>query len=248
MTKASRQTAVVTGASGLIGSAVCEQLASAGVDVIAIDVTPTDIVTPGVEFVQADVASMDAVRAAVETIRKSRRCVDWLVHAAALTGSSSPVDLSGPVSTVDLHVWQRTLDVNLTGSLICVQLLLPLLKQSTDGRVILVGSIQGLVPTFESGSYAVSKAAMVGLTRQLAAEMAKDAITVNLVCPGTTIQRRSDARPGWPNPMGRFGGADELSRAIAGLLLHGSAFMTGAIIPVDGGEHLRPRNSPTRPN
>jgi 3-oxoacyl-[acyl-carrier protein] reductase len=246
----SRKVAIVTGASGLIGSSICAELLAHGAAVVGLDVAESQV--PGVDMIRLDVSDPQAVRLAAHDVRGKYGVVDWLVHAAALTGRTPDYDLEGDLRSITAQVWNDILRVNLTSALVCVQQFVPLMSGSPRGKIILIGSIQGLVPTHGSGGYAVAKSALVGMTRQLAAEFAADGITVNMVAPGPIVEPSEASRAAQtsgrgPTPMGRFGEPSDISSPVCNLLREPYTYLTGAIIPLDGGEHLRPRNQPALP-
>jgi NAD(P)-dependent dehydrogenase (short-subunit alcohol dehydrogenase family) len=247
MVKTESPVAIVTGAGGLLGSAICERLRVAGALVVAIDIVPT--AAPGTASFEVDVCDEAGLaRTALEVEARYGRA-DWLVHTAAVTGRTGKLTESVPLMDVNLSVWDKVLRVNLTGALLCVRAFLKLLQQASSGRVIFFGSLQGSVPTIGSGAYAVSKAALGGLTRQLAAELAPDGIRVNIVSPGLILPPEDTTAAGndgqmSTTPLGRFGSPIEVAEIVANLLGSGFGHVTGAEIPVDGGEHLRPRSSP----
>lgn len=247
MSAASGQISVVTGAAGLIGRQICVELARHGSRVIAIDATET--VIDDVDVIQASVSDTEALAAAAARVATAHGRVDSLVHAAALTARTPGRGVSGELARFDLDAWRALLEVNLTGALVCVQQFLPMLLRSRAPRVLLVGSIQGLVPTLGTGAYGVSKAALTALTRQLAAELAKDGVTVNMVAPGPIVAEAAETGDGAhrPTPLGRYGTPDEMARAVVSVLDEPFGFMTGVVIPLDGGEHLRPRHRPPLP-
>lgn len=245
MGSAGGQVTVVTGAAGLLGGQICRELAGQDAQVIAVDAAAA--VIQGVQVVQADVSDARSIAAVAAGIAADHGRVDRLVHAAALTGRTPGAGVSGELAGFDIGSWRALIDVNLTGALICVQQFLGLLRRSSAPRVLLLGSIQGLVPTLGTGAYGVSKAALTALTRQLAAELAADAITVNMIAPGPIIaDTAGDHSPSEdpPTPLRRYGSPHEVARAVAALLGGSFQFMTGAVIPLDGGEHLRPRRRP----
>lgn len=247
MAKVEQVVAVVTGAGGLLGSAICKQLCSLGARVVAIDRVPivsSDMTTFGV-----DVCDEDAMARTASEVATCFGRVDWLVHTAAMTGRSGGLLESVSLMDVDLAVWDKVLRVNVTGALMAVRAFAKLLRDAGSGRVILFGSVQGSVPTIGSGAYAVSKTALAGLTRQLAAELAPDGIRVNIVSPGLVLSPEDSTEAGndgreSASPLGRFGSPVEVAEIVTSLLGNGFRHVTGAELPVDGGEHLRPRSSP----
>lgn len=244
---------VVTGVAGLIGRQIAEVLSEDGVDVIGVDVTApqSGMSTHRARTMKVDITDEQAVRAAAKAIRDEYGAIEALVHAAAVTGRSPSLQRHS-LRSVDLDLWRRVLEVNVTGALLCAREFGALLRPGPRAQILLVGSIQGLVPTMGASAYAVSKAALVGLVRQLAAEFAADGVRVNLVSPGPVADDRELARlraegvDDSPTPMGRFGGPREIAESIVEMTIGSFSLLTGAVVPIDGGEHLRPRTGPRR--
>lgn len=240
--------AIVTGAAGLIGSAVCEVLSSAGSEVVAIDAKPTEVAN--VVSVVADVCDRAGLDGVARDIDARYGYADYLIHAAALTGRSPLLPLDVTLTDIDLEAWDRVLRVNLTAALACVQSFIGLLRRSDSARILFFGSIQGAVPTLGSGAYSVSKTGLIGLTRQLAAELAVEGIRVNMISPGPVANRPTRAQgPGLPEthrltPLGRRASPMEVAGAVHHLMSDAFDYMTGMDVHLDGGEHLRPRYSP----
>lgn len=240
---------VVTGVAGLIGGRIADVLTERGIEVVGVDVVALQ--DGWSRTVQVDLTDEAAVRRAAGTVRAEYGGIDAVVHAAAVTGRSASLG-THTLRTVDIDLWRRVLDVNLTGALVCAREFGALLRPGRSGQILVLGSVQGLVPTLGSSAYAVSKAALTGLVRQLAAELAADGIRVNLVAPGPVAddeelrRLRAAGVDDAPTPLGRFDGPREMAEAISDLVTGSFHYMTGAVIPIDGGDHLRPRSGPPR--
>jgi NAD(P)-dependent dehydrogenase (short-subunit alcohol dehydrogenase family) len=152
---------------------------------------------------------------------------------------------------LDLHTWCRILNVNLTGAFLGAKYCLPLLRES-HGSIVNVASGAALVGARRGPAYAASKGGLVALTRQLAIDYAADGVRVNAVCPGVVdtplihhlIEGEADpaaelARMAAAQPLGRLGSPQEIAAAIYFLASPEASFMTGAIVPVDGGYTAR---------
>lgn len=240
---------VVAGATGLIGTEICKALGERGARVVGLDITGEEM--PGMTLILTDGADQEAVLRAAGQVESMYGRVDWLVHAAALTGRSPGPKTNGDLRTLDIALWNGIVRANLTSALVCVQRFAALMTRSADARILFIGSIQGIVPTLDSGGYAVTKAALTGLMRQFAAEMAPDGITVNMLSPGpiadsAEIERLAASVDQGPTPMVRFGSPEEVASAVCTLMWEPLRYMTGVVIPLDGGEHLRPRHGPKR--
>lgn len=236
--------AVVTGATGLIGREVVRAFGARGWHVEALDAQPLrdeDHEREGVRVRHHEVDISDPA-ALAEVAASMPNEVECLVHAAALT-SRGDLRLDGALIDIDWSTWTRMVDINVNGALAVVRACIDRLRQAAPSRIVLVGSIQGLVPTTPTGAYGVTKAALGGLCRQLAAEVAADGITVNMVAPGVTT---SEEQTGSANPLARTASAAEMAAVIVEIATGSFGFMTGATIPCDGGEHLRPRHLPSK--
>jgi 3-oxoacyl-[acyl-carrier protein] reductase len=141
--------------------------------------------------------------------------------------------------------WDDVLSVNLTGAFKTVRAALPALRRSDCGRVVFVSSINGLRGSFGQANYAAAKAGLVGLARSLAQELARDAVTVNVVAPGfidtdmtralpQAVRERAVAR----TPLGRTGSPEEVGALVRFLCSDTAGFVTGAVVPIDGGQLL----------
>ncbi len=232
-----RRTALVTGAGRGIGRAVVDALAGeawvAGVDVAF----PEGAGAAGLAL-EADVADCAGVQGAIERLLAERGGLDCVVCAAGIVRDR----VSWKMSEAD---WDDVLAVNLTGAFHVARAAAPALRESGRGRLVFISSINGLRGSFGQANYAAAKAGLVGLARSLALELARDGVTVNVVAPGfidTAMTRALPegvrARALARTPLGRSGAASEVAAVVRFLCSEAAAFVTGAVLPVDGGQLL----------
>jgi len=234
--------ALVTGAAKRIGRSVALRLAAEGADVIvnyrgsqaeANDVAG-QIAAMGSRFiaVQADVSKKSDVTAMFARVEKELGRLDILVNNAGMFFSAQFEELTE-------EQWDRIMDVNLKSQFLCSQAAAPLLRRSSQGRIINLASLGGLLAWPAYTHYCVSKAGVIMLTRCLARALAPE-ITVNAVAPGT-ISFPGDAPELAEDyirraPLKRTGTAKDIEDAV--LFLIQSPFITGQVIVVDGGRAL----------
>ncbi len=227
----------MTGGGRGIGRATVEALA-ADAWVAAVDVAFPQPAGPADLELVADVRDPAAVGAAVERVAKGRGGLDWLVCCAGIIRDR----VSWKMSDAD---WSEVLAVNLTGAFHAARAAAPYLRRSSSGRVVLVSSINGVRGNFGQANYAASKAGLIGLARTLALELARDRVTVNVVAPGfiatdltrdlpETVHERAVQR----TPLARIGRPAEVAAAIRFLCSEAAGFITGVVLPVDGGQLL----------
>lgn len=200
--------------------------------------------------VDADVADADDVTAMVERVRSELGRLDVLVNNAALASDAGVA----PILDMDDDVWFRSVDVNLNGLyLVCRHAGRLIREGGQGGSIINISSMAGRQGLPNYGAYCATKFAMVGLTQQLALELARDRIRVNCVAPGSndtdmmrgTFARtaeRFDLDPDAPRrgaisriPMGRQGQVEEQAAAVAFLASDDASYITGQTLNVDGG-------------
>lgn len=249
--------AVVTGGSRGIGAAVAESLAREGAaltlmgrDVAALAARAAELTLRHAVRalpVACDVADgEEAVARAFDAARTELGDVHILVANA---GEST----SARIAETTAATWDRMLAVNLTGAFLCVQQVLPTMRAARDGRIVLVASTAALKGYPRTAAYAASKAGLLGLARALAAETARDGVTVNAVCPGyteTDMVRRAidnlvaggrapdEARRALErlNPRGTLVQPAEVAATVAWLCSPEASAITGQSIVVAAGE------------
>ena len=223
-----RRVAIVTGGASGIGRAAAAGLDAAGTAVAVFDRDGDDPV---------DVSDRAAVEAAVAGVRERLGPVDIVVCAA---GVAAPARIDDPGYAA---AWDRALGVNLAGTLHVVQACVEDLVASDAGRIVTIASTEALGSARGDGPYAVSKHAVVGLTRSLAVDLGRRGVTANCVCPGATRtgmtaplpEEAKDAYGRRNIPLGRYGSPEEVAYMIVALTAPEASFVNGAVIPVDGG-------------
>ena len=239
------QTALVTGASRGIGRAVALELARRGWNVCVNYLEHRDAALEVVSQIEregrhaiavgADVSDREAVEAMVRDARGGLGPISLLVNNAGI----SP---HGLFQDTGDDLWDRTLAVNLTGARNAIFAVLPQMLSAKRGCIVNISSIWGLRGASCEVAYACSKAAIIGLTRSLALELAPSGIRVNCVAPGcidTDMVKvlGSETREMLvaETPLGRLGTPEDIAHAVAFFAEEGSAFLTGQVLTADGG-------------
>lgn len=240
--------AIVTGSSRGIGQAIAEEFADHGAKVVITSRKLDDCqtVADGINAKHPDAAiavtsslsSKDSLQALVDEARKAFGKVDVLVCNAA----SNPH--YGPMGTITDEMFRNTLDHNIIAQHWLIQMVAPEMRARKSGSIILISSVGGLRGAVNLGVYAITKAADIQMTRNLAREFGSDNVRVNAIAPG--LVKTDFARALWENPevlkastasacLGRIGEPHEIAGAAVFLASEASSFMTGQIISLDGG-------------
>ncbi len=239
---------LVTGGTQGIGAATVRLLAQHGYHVLfsGRDRTLADELTkefPNTTFLEADLSDASGITALAEqAIAASEGCLAGLVNNAGVTARSSFGDINA-------ELYEKVMSVNLRAPTLLTALCLDALKRG-EGSVVMVSSIAGKAGEEGLALYTASKAALLGLTKALALELAP-AVRVNAVCPGqieTKMMERTLAISGRRSllesriPMARLGTPDDVAQAIAWLVSPLSSFVNGDTITIDGGETAGQKN------
>jgi 3-oxoacyl-[acyl-carrier protein] reductase len=245
MTGNLRRVAVVSGAAAGIGAAIARRLSAAGMETVVADIREEQAKEVAKEIRQTggragamavDVSSENSISEFFDRLRDEFGRCDVLVNNAGIIKLTSLMELS-------CDAWSSTMAVNLTGPLLMAQRAVPLMILNKWGRIVNLASISGLRASIGRTAYGTSKTAIIGLTRQMAIELAMSNITVNAVAPGPVetgmtagahSQRAASAYHAMV-PMRRYGTPEEIASAVNFLCSEEAAYITGHTLPVDGG-------------
>jgi NAD(P)-dependent dehydrogenase (short-subunit alcohol dehydrogenase family) len=246
--------ALVTGGAQGLGRAIAERLGGAGMrlilaDIDAVQLEATATALSGrfdVQAVVVDVADEASVAACFAAVEERHGRLDVLVNNAGVIGL---VDGKRPlVEDMPLALWQRTLDVNLTGAFLACRGAVPLMKRGGWGRIVNISSRAGRTRTgVGHANYAATKAGLIGFSRVLAGEVGRHGITVNCVAPSRiptamtlTLVDSASAfeRNIAETAVGRLGTPLDVADAVAYLASDAASFLTGIVIDVNGGSFM----------
>jgi 2-keto-3-deoxy-L-fuconate dehydrogenase len=233
------KTAVVTAAASGIGRASAEAFARAGARVLAVDINPDAVLTvPGCEGCVLDVRDADAIAA----FAARAGTIDVLFNCAGTVPKGTVLD-------VDLATWNAAFDLNVSSMYHMIRAFLPGMLAARAGSIINMSSVAGSITgVADRCAYGVTKAAVIGLTKSVAADFVAQGIRCNAICPGTvdtpSLQARLHAYGDYEKtrrefearqPMGRLGKPEEIAALALHLASDESGFTTGQIHIIDGG-------------
>jgi len=237
-------TAIVTGGASGIGLAVAQRILSEGGAQVTIwDVDPSKLAAAAANLGAAarvkriDITSPAEVEGAAQDAMSAMGQIDILVCSAGVSDR-------GDVPVIDYAVeeWKRVFDVNVNGLFYCNRYVARFMKERGYGRIVNIASIAGKEGNPNASGYSASKAAVIGLTKSLGKELAKNGVTVNVVTPATIetpiLRQVSAAHIAYMRskiPMERFGTVDEAAALICWLASRECSFSTGAVFDLSGG-------------
>jgi NAD(P)-dependent dehydrogenase (short-subunit alcohol dehydrogenase family) len=241
--------AIVTGGASGLGEAITSRLSADGYRVVVADIdepraqqVADNLVAVGraCDAMTVDVTSEGEVAACVDAVVERHGQLDAIVCSAAVETRASVVDCTD-------DEWQRVLDVNVKGPFLCMKHAIPQIAANGGGSVVLLSSVLGVIGSPGYTAYCASKGALNNLAKQAAIEHAPEQVRVNVVAPSATdvglfarVAAETDDPAGMMamvarnTPMQRLGRAEEVAATVAFLCSPGAAFLSGAIIPLDG--------------
>ena len=241
MFQLSGKTALITGASGGIGSAIAKNLSQQGAHVVLhgtragrLEELASEIGS-NVSVVTANLSDRAAVGSLVAEAAKATGAIDILVNNAGITRDNLFMRMKD-------EEWDDVLEVNLTSSMLLCRSAIRAMMKARWGRIISISSIVGVTGNPGQTNYAASKAGMIGFSKSLAAEVASRGITVNIAAPGFIETPMTDELADEQKqkllanvPAGRLGSSQEVAAAVSFLASEEAAYMTGSTLHVNGG-------------
>jgi 3-oxoacyl-[acyl-carrier protein] reductase len=229
--------AIVTGASRGIGREIALRLAEAGAKVAAVARTaaPSDLGTAAALALQADIASEADVNRVVETVQKELGGIHIVVNNAGITDDQLLIRMSA-------ESFRKVVDTNLTGTFLLTKAAARPMMRAREGRIVNVSSVIGIRGNAGQANYAASKAGIIGFTKSVARELSTRGVTANVVAPGfietdmtAKLSEEVKTQALASVPLGSIGKARDVADAVLFLASPLAAYITGAVLTVDGG-------------
>jgi NAD(P)-dependent dehydrogenase (short-subunit alcohol dehydrogenase family) len=234
--------AIVTGAAAGLGLAMVNRLVASGARVQLWDrdqaalARVVDEIGSAAGAMAVDIAEPAAVAAGVEQAIQCMGGIDLLVNNAGISGPNT-VTWEYPIAD-----WRRVIDINLTGTFLCCQAVIPYMLTQDYGRIVNVASVAGKEGNPNAPAYSASKAGVIALTKTLGKELARSGIRVNCITPAAVrtaiFDQMSEEHVQFmlsKIPLGRFGTVDEIAALVAWLCTEECSFSTGAVFDLSGG-------------
>ena len=240
-----KKIALVTGASGGIGSACARELAEKGYTVLAhananlaaAQALCDSLRAQGLDAhaLQCNLSDSRAVAVMCDEILRVHHRVDALVLCAGVSHTGLLTDMTD-------EQWHRVMDINVSGSFYLIRALAPQMVSRRDGAIVTISSMWGRSGASCEAAYSASKAAIIGLTQALAKELGPSGVRINCIAPGVIDTKMMDEHSeetkqilAEETPLGRLGTGEDVAKAAAFLLSDDAAFITGQTLGVDGG-------------
>jgi len=245
------KTAIITGAAGGIGQKLAKRLAERGLNLVLVDLNEEAVTALAAELgltdanslaIGADVSKEDDVKRYVDAAVAKFGTIDYFANNAGIESPSGLIEDQG-VATLD-----RVYSINVRGVFLGLHFVVPVMKAQKSGAIINTSSLAGLMGAPGMSPYNMSKHAVIGISRSVAAEVAPFGVRVNTVAPGTIntgMMRRIETSTGDVDgfkkanedatPLGRYGEPEEVAAVMNFLLSDEASFVTNSIYTVDGG-------------
>lgn len=242
-----KRVALITGATGGLGTAMCIKLFNDGYRVVANYRSPekaqewqAKMKAEGIDIdmFQGDVCDFDSTAKMIQEIKAKVGVVDILVNNAGITRDQ-------PFHKMTKEDWDSVISTNLSSVFNRTRNVIDDMREQEFGRIINISSVNGQRGQYGQANYSAAKAGMHGFTKTLAMEVARKGITVNTISPGyiatdMVLAVREDIREKILQqiPVGRFGGTDEIAYLVSFLASENASFITGANYAINGGQHV----------